>query len=276
MGTLPNTVFQALLGWIRTLSSEIWNMLSAPESASILRWIGARWKELLLLICAVGLILDLIIYLIRWQPYRVWISFLRRDRWDDFSARKTDAEYDSSAVSDSYSGMDEEYGERHFFPDENETPPASAPMPSDQNLPLIGAGFFSSGKDTEPVDRMNSRKEEPFRRRQSDMKDSSSTEEADATIAPLQEGGSEDLNLSFTVSQTVQEPLSYKNEPEGTTEVFDQALRSRKRRSVSRILADEQRDATPPEQLIDRYAAYRKPVYPRNWKGEQWRDEGDQ
>ena len=62
-----------------------------------------------------------------------------------------------------------------------------------------------------------------------------------------------------------------RNEPEGTTPLFEEAIRPRRRR-VSRLLNESGReDTVSPDQLIDQYAAYRKPVYPRRWK----EDEGD-
>ena len=71
MGTLANSLFRALLGWIRTLSAEIWNTFSSPEGTTLLSWLGAHWKGLAVLMCLAGLAVDLIVYLFRWQPYRV-------------------------------------------------------------------------------------------------------------------------------------------------------------------------------------------------------------
>ena len=83
MGTLANSLFQILLGWTRTLSAEIWNTFSSPDGTTLLSWLGEHWKGLALLMCAAGLAVDLIVYLFRWQPYRVWRSRHRGSREDD-------------------------------------------------------------------------------------------------------------------------------------------------------------------------------------------------
>jgi len=78
MGTLANTVFQALMGWIRTLSVEVWNMVTSTGSTSFLGWIGEHWKGLAVVGCALGVVIDLAVYLLRWRPMWVWRSFFRR------------------------------------------------------------------------------------------------------------------------------------------------------------------------------------------------------
>jgi hypothetical protein len=48
-----------------------------------------NWLLLVILLCLGGVLVDLVVYLLRWQPYRVWRSFLRRirgldrDDWTD-------------------------------------------------------------------------------------------------------------------------------------------------------------------------------------------------
>ena len=86
MGTLANSLFLALLGWIRTLSAEIWNTLFSPGRTTLLSWLGEHWKGLALALCAAGLTVDLIVYLFRWQPYRVWMSRRRGKRESDEEA----------------------------------------------------------------------------------------------------------------------------------------------------------------------------------------------
>ena len=46
----------------------------------MLAWIGENWKALTLILCLIGIVVDAIIYVIRWRPFQVWASFFRRIR----------------------------------------------------------------------------------------------------------------------------------------------------------------------------------------------------
>lgn len=204
MGTLANSFFQTLVGWIRTLAAEIWTTASSPQTTTILSWIGRNWKPLAVLLCAVGLVVDLLVYLFRWQPFRVWRSFFRR-------LRNRRERVDEPDYTEDIPKAEEE--DTQSFP-ENE-------------------GRFVPGQERTAV-----------------------------RTAPAAAG----------VQYSEPERLTWsRNEPEGTTPLFEEAIRPRRRR-VSRLLNESGReDTVSPDQLIDQYAAYRKPVYPRRWK----EDEGD-
>ena len=202
MGTLANSLFQTLMGWIRTLCSEIWKTASSPKSTTFLAWIGSNWKTVALILCTAGLITDLIVYLFRWQPYRVWRSFFRR------LVRSREEEEDSEKWNNP----------------EN-APIQEAPITSDE------AYFYQETAEK--------------RERETD--------------------------------ETMEEPLQTwrRMEPEGTTESFEQAILPRRRR-VTRLFSEPgEKDYATPDQLIDRYEAYRRPVYPRGWNKEE-EDQEDQ
>ena len=80
MGTLGNSLFQGMLGWLRTLVQTVWTMISSPGDSGLPGWIVEHWVPLALGLCAAGLIIDLAVYLFRWQPYRAWKSFFLRRR----------------------------------------------------------------------------------------------------------------------------------------------------------------------------------------------------
>ena len=63
MGTLGNSIFRSMLGWIRTVSVEIWNTLSSGDGETMFQWIGAHWKIMAAVICLIGLAVDLVVYL---------------------------------------------------------------------------------------------------------------------------------------------------------------------------------------------------------------------
>lgn len=80
MGQFATPLFSALLGWVQTAASWLWSLITNSDMNAWIRWLLDHWLSLLMLLCIGGLVLDFIVYLIRWQPYRVWASFLRGRR----------------------------------------------------------------------------------------------------------------------------------------------------------------------------------------------------
>ena len=99
MSSFLKVLFQFFLGWTRSLSVQIWNEINHPNGDHLLSWIASNWILLAAVLCAAGLIIDLVVYLFRWQPYRVWRRFfstlsLNRQR------RKTDLNKQSADRTD--------------------------------------------------------------------------------------------------------------------------------------------------------------------------------
>ena len=69
-----------MLGWVRGLASSVWQLVSGENTGTFLRFIAEHWKGILLVLCIVGVLADFAVYLLRWRPYKVWSSFLRRLR----------------------------------------------------------------------------------------------------------------------------------------------------------------------------------------------------
>ena len=176
-----------------------------------------------LLLCGAGLMIDLVVYLFRWQPFRVWFRFLHR-------LKKKEPEEDT--------------------PDPVDLKTERSPsIPSDRGseAPVSERPGFGFAAETFSHARKNSLS---FR------EDGDGEEEP--VFAPRRPNPSEDALFRHQV------------EPEGTTASFEQAILPRRRRRISRILQDhDQEDTVSPDQLIDQRAAYRKPVYPRNWKDDR-------
>ena len=78
MGNFANTLFSSLLGWLRGAAAWLWSFISNPESGGLIVWIAENWLTLIILLCAACMLIDFIVYLIRWRPYKVWASFFRR------------------------------------------------------------------------------------------------------------------------------------------------------------------------------------------------------
>ena len=275
MGSLFNTVFTMLLGWVRTVSASIWRGLTRPDGGSM-GWLGENWQFLALALCALGLALDLAVYLIRWQPYRVWRRFFRelRGRKERNKSSSMEDEGDMPEKTRAYGGVPTKITKEteevsRLFPDVPENEFVTEPEP--ETLPdrkRKADPLPSGGRPVLPV-REKSRRAFP------------------ETPAPWNEDPEEDTEPgklpSWKWERTEDSPVSgaavrgyYVDqeteggpEDSGTTERFQQAIIPRRRRRVRNLFSESEQNLsyTAPQELIDRREAYRRPVYPRNWKG---------
>lgn len=78
MGQFAGTLFSALLGWVQLAASWLWGLIANADVSAWFRWLLDNWLPLTLILCAAGVVIDFLVYLLRWQPYRVWRSFLHR------------------------------------------------------------------------------------------------------------------------------------------------------------------------------------------------------
>ena len=78
MGSFINALFNFLLGWIRGTAQWLWNMVTSDSHGGLLGWAMRNWLPLVILLCIFGVVMDFLVYLIRWQPYRVWGNFWTR------------------------------------------------------------------------------------------------------------------------------------------------------------------------------------------------------
>lgn len=78
MGQFANTIFSLMLGWVHTAAAWLWGLATNSNVNAWFRWMLEHWLFLVVLLCIGGAVIDFIVYLVRWQPYRVWRSFLHR------------------------------------------------------------------------------------------------------------------------------------------------------------------------------------------------------
>lgn len=77
MGTLADSMFSVLMSWVRALVSGIWALFSS-ENTTVLEFLGKNWMMIAVVIIAAGLVMDWLVWLIRWQPYHIWAQRIRR------------------------------------------------------------------------------------------------------------------------------------------------------------------------------------------------------
>ncbi len=78
MNAFANTVFSLLLGWVRNAVQAVWNSISSGGSHGFLTWLGDHWIWLVVFLCIAGFVLDYLVWIIRWRPYRLWRQKLQR------------------------------------------------------------------------------------------------------------------------------------------------------------------------------------------------------
>ena len=232
MSGFTSTLFTGLLGWVRTVVSFFWSAATASAESPVLRWIADHWILGALILCVIGLAADWVIYMIRWRPYRAWGSFFRRLR----QGREDEAE---DAASDADSGdMTEEY------PEEGE----------EQLAP-----YFQSMADEELPEEAES---EAWTW---DREDNAPGVTEPAVSAAYGVRGLRAGESGPQAADIAEEESDFDR-----TARFEQAIRPRRRGSrVASLFREGEGDAqyAAPQDLIDQREAYRKPVYPRSWKG---------
>jgi hypothetical protein len=250
MGSLANTLFTLLLGWVQAAASSIWSAFTTENGGSFFRWIGRNWIILAVILCVIGLIVDLGIYLFRWRPLRVWKSYFNRLRHKEESldeSEQPESPVNSTPVIPRRVFRHEEEnetipevktnppqtGQEDFSRWETEEPEAvytAEPVPKKQII--TGAGY------TVPADSPYRRPTEPI---EAAKPDGTKPEEGEA------------------------------NKPEIMTQ-----KKRRRRLVVGELFNDPEEELwqyEKPQQLIDKDKAYHQPVYPRNWKTDEGENE---
>ena len=77
MGTLADSLFNLLMGWVRALVNAIWALFTTDHT-TMLEFLGKNWVLIVVVILAAGLAIDWLVWLIRWQPYHLWARRARR------------------------------------------------------------------------------------------------------------------------------------------------------------------------------------------------------
>ncbi|MDO5378793.1 MAG: hypothetical protein Q4G52_10710 [Clostridia bacterium] len=77
MGTLADSLFTVLMSWVRALVGSIWALFSSDRT-TILEFLGQNWLLIAAVLIVAGLVVDWLIWLLRWQPYHLWAVRVRR------------------------------------------------------------------------------------------------------------------------------------------------------------------------------------------------------
>ena len=77
MGTLADSLFNVLMSWVRALVNSIWALFTT-DHMTLLEFLGKNWVMLVVVMLAAGLVIDWLVWLVRWKPYHLWARRVRR------------------------------------------------------------------------------------------------------------------------------------------------------------------------------------------------------
>ena len=86
MNAFAESLLSVLLGWVESAANRVYAFFSSGMEDGFLSWLGGHWLPLAAILCAVGVIIDVAVWTVRWQPWRVWKE--RREEKKRRRARK--------------------------------------------------------------------------------------------------------------------------------------------------------------------------------------------
>ena len=74
MSGFINNLLSVTLSWIRALISNVWFMINSEDGGAFYRFFRANWLQMVIILCAVCMAVDLLVYFFRWRPDYVWAA----------------------------------------------------------------------------------------------------------------------------------------------------------------------------------------------------------
>jgi len=111
MGAFADSLFSVLMSWVRALVNSLWALLSSDRT-TILEFLGRHWLMIVVILIAAGLLIDWMIWMIRWKPYALR-SRMRKAREKeeeeeiDALAKEMFGEYKEAEQPDIYAQEDD-------------------------------------------------------------------------------------------------------------------------------------------------------------------------
>ena len=75
MGTFADSLFTVLMGWVRGLVNAIWALFTSDHT-TVLEFFGRNWLAIAAVIIGAGLVIDWMIWLLRWGCLRPMLAIL--------------------------------------------------------------------------------------------------------------------------------------------------------------------------------------------------------
>ena len=242
MGGYAKFCIESMFGWLKTIVQQIWTISYDPGSSNPLSWIGENWKWVLLAVCFAGAIADLLVYLFRWEPIKVWKSYLKRRRnryHPNRSAKFRENEFGGYPYPDTEAERISAAGGEPMNTEE-EMPEPELPeqpeylYPEEPRNRMPGTPVFSAPNTPTPPEY-----QAMYRRPQQTA-----------------QNGMNEADYSFPGSVTERN--------------LEKVIRPRRKKiRINELFRDSEDKAgiyDAPQPVIDQNEAYHAPVFPRNWK----------
>lgn len=125
------SLVEVMLSWMRWLTSWFWSITaSGGTDGGFLRWFSDHWVSLAVFLIVVGVIVDWLIWMIRWRPYWLWLR-KRQIIYEEVPVRKKPARKNTGKSprpsADSFDDFDDPFAE----PDEDPYAPPKPAAPAD-------------------------------------------------------------------------------------------------------------------------------------------------
>ncbi len=70
-----NAVVNVMLGWLKGLANWVLKLFNlAGSGGNPLLWLSENWLKLLIVLLIAGVVIDWLVWMIRWRPYWVWFK----------------------------------------------------------------------------------------------------------------------------------------------------------------------------------------------------------
>ena len=250
MGSFANTLFRVMLGWLQGIISAVWSAFTSEKGGSLLTWIGKYWIPIAAVLCIIGLVSDLGVYIVRWKPYKVWKSF--------FFHKKEEEE---EPIPERRPLMNERPVRRRV--------PAVTKQP--ESIQNMQETVEPEPEETfKPTDFSRWEPEAP----KEEKVYAATRESVPVTVTPAGYHVPADSPYRRP-QQPVPAPaaeLRTETAPAGKQEAEKEQpvlYRRRRRINVSELFSDPEEELHPfeaPQNVINSQKAYHEPVYPRGWK----------
>ena len=73
-GFKGDKIIETVLSWFRYLFNGCVSLFTGTEGGSLIRWLSSSWIYLLVFLLIAGIVLNLVIYMIRWRPHWWWFG----------------------------------------------------------------------------------------------------------------------------------------------------------------------------------------------------------
>lgn len=61
-----------MLSWVRLFVNWFWSLFRTGAPSGLSKWFEGSWKGIVVLLVLVGVVVDWLVWMIRWRPYWLW------------------------------------------------------------------------------------------------------------------------------------------------------------------------------------------------------------